>query len=511
MNGRIPEDPIAEMALLGTMLLGAQAGHAAAELLTAEDFSRPKHGAVFDAIVAVQPPFDRVEESLVLAEMEKTNYPTVMSDLTEMMEHATSSRAASAVRLAQRIKAVASRRRIIAAALELRQAAESGDIDAALPTIMDRLEVIRTGADSPAGQRDITLTAASTIQLRAVRWLWDGRIALGTLALIAGREGIGKSTFAYQTAADLTRGHLPGAYFGTPKGVIVAATEDSWEHTIGPRLVAAGADLERVYRVDVRTAGGYTGSLSLPRDIEGMRKRILEVDAAMVLLDPLMSRLDASLNSHVDAEVRVALEPLVALADKTGAAVIGLIHLNKSTTSDPLTMIMGSRAFAAVARAVLFVATDPEDTEIRILGQPKNNLGRTDLANLTFTIEGAHVADTDEGPVWSSRIVWQGDTDRSLTDVINAAGESYDTRTAVSEAAEWLRDYLTIHQVAWSQDVKKAAREEGHTEATLKRARERAGAGVLTRGFPKRSYWSAPGLTPDDVEKILNGRDAQSG
>ena len=79
-----------------------------------------------------------------------------------------------------------------------------------------------------------------------------------------------------------------------------------------------------------------------------------EVGAALILLDPLMSRLDAKLDTHKDAEVRLALEPLVSIANSTGAAILGLIHLNKSLSTDPLTMLMGSRAFAAVARAVLF-------------------------------------------------------------------------------------------------------------------------------------------------------------
>jgi len=71
------------------------------------------------------------------------------------------------------------------------------------------------------------------------------------------------------------------------------------------------------------------------------------VDAALILLDPLLSRLDSSLDSHKDAEVRIALEPLVALADRSAAAVLGLIHVNKSGGQDPLDIVMGSRAFAA--------------------------------------------------------------------------------------------------------------------------------------------------------------------
>jgi hypothetical protein len=236
---------------------------------------------------------------------------------------------------------------------------------------------------------------------------------LGAIVLLAGREGIGKTILGYTLAADITRGNLAGIYRGTPHSVIVAATEDSWEHTIVPRLMAAGADLERVYRVDVATSEQVDTGLSLPRDLAALEREIGTVGAAMIILDPLMSRLDASLDSHKNAEVRQALEPLATLADRSGACVLGLIHVNKSPSQDPRTTLMGSRAFAAVARAVLFAMTDPHEESTRLLGQPKNNLGRSDLPTLSFRIIGAKVAATVEGEVWTGKLEWTGQTSRS--------------------------------------------------------------------------------------------------
>ena len=79
--------------------------------------------------------------------------------------------------------------------------------------------------------------------MRAVRWLWEDKIPLGEITLLAGREGLGKSTIAYTLAAWITQGTMKGWFKGEPRDVIVIATEDSWEHTITPRLMAAGADL----------------------------------------------------------------------------------------------------------------------------------------------------------------------------------------------------------------------------------------------------------------------------
>ena len=213
----------------------------------------------------------------------------------------------------------------------------------------------------PPALRTIKLTPASSITVRPVRWLEEDRLPLGTLGLLGGREGIGKTIYASTLAASITRGTLSGVYHGTPRAVIVAATEDSWEHTIVPRLMAAGANLDLVYRVDVETAEGTDTMLSLPCDLVALERAVRDVQAAMVLLDPLLSRLDADLDTHKDAEVRMALEPLVKLADAVDVYVLGIIHVNKGSSTDPLTLLMGSRAFAAVARSVLFVLTDPED------------------------------------------------------------------------------------------------------------------------------------------------------
>ena len=106
----------------------------------------------------------------------------------------------------------------------------------------------------------------------------------------------------------------------------MAASEDSWEHTIVPRLMAAGADLELVYRVEVITSGDVHSEISMLRDLHDLEQRVVEAGAVLLLLDPLMSRLSDQLDTHRYAEVRLALEPLAALANRAHMAVLGIIH-----------------------------------------------------------------------------------------------------------------------------------------------------------------------------------------
>lgn len=343
-------------------------------------------------------------------------------------------------------------------------------------------------------ERLLHFTKASAIAMRPVHWLWLERLALGVLALLGGREGIGKTILSATIAAAITRGTLEGRYKNTPKSVIIVATEDSWAHTIVPRLVAAGADLDRVYQVEALTSDGISTSVTLPVDLAELKRVIKVTDAALVILDPLLSRLDSRLDTHKDADVRRALEPLSAIADETGVCLLGLIHVNKATSNDPLTTLMASRAFAAVARAVLFVMKDPDDESLRLLGQPKNNLGRTDLPTLVFRIAGVKVADTNEGEVWTGKLEWRGESARSIHDALEAASETTGDRTATSEAGDWLQDYLSGEPDHYcdSATIKREGAKAGHSIDSLKRSRKRLGITSQSVGFPRKTYWSLP-------------------
>src|SRR5690606_13926278 len=193
--------------------------------------------------------------------------------------------------------------------------------------------------------RRLVLTPASSIRLRRVRWLWDtapegapptshGRIPLNSLAIAAGGPGLGKSQFAVWLTARITTGTLPGELHGKPRGVIYAATEDSWSYTIAPRLVAAGANMDLVFRVDVRDDEEMHARLTLPKDISLMGKAAEAYSVGLLVADPLLSMIDASINDYRAAEVRSALEPLVAAADQHDFTILGLAHFTKAGGSD---------------------------------------------------------------------------------------------------------------------------------------------------------------------------------
>lgn len=336
--------------------------------------------------------------------------------------------------------------------------------------------------------KKLKLNAASSIPMKRVRWIWEDRIAVGTLALLAGREGLGKSTLAYTLAAQVTRGTLPGEFMGQPRGVIVVATEDSWSHTIVPRLAAAGADLNRVYQVASTDPDEY--GVSLPRDIDELSEASRDTNTGLILLDPLVSRL-GDLDTHKDSETRKALEPLVKMADDSRAAVLGLIHANKSGSTDPLTTIMGSKAFTAVARAVIYIAEDAENRDIKVVGQPKNNLGRSNLPELTYTLETATVGE-DDGPIITGRLVWGEERENGELRKIMATNPRT-VITKVDSAKDWLEVYLTHRGRSLRSQIIKEGMAAGHAEHNLKKARASLGVIVEQVGMPAVSWWYIDG------------------
>lgn len=358
------------------------------------------------------------------------------------------------------------------------------------------------GTEAPM-EPQIIFRRASSIRVRKTNWLWDttpegatptsqGRIPKDMLTMAAGLPGTGKSQWAIWMTAQITNGTLPGCYYGEPRNVVYAATEDDWARTIAPRLIAAGADLDRVFHVVVRTVDMKHVQLSVPEHHDALGKFAQENDVAMVVFDPMLSHLGGKINANSEAEVRAALEPLVRAAAKYEFTVIGLSHFNKNTgDSDPLNRLMGSRGFSALLRALIVFAKDTdadddESPEVRyVVSQAKNNLGRTDMPSYSYTIASA-VVETDEGEAYVSKFVLGGETDTSVEKQMASAGKSDEDREMAKDCKGWLKGYL-IDQggEAYKADVDKAGKEAGFSSTTIYRARTALGIKSKSVGFGK--------------------------
>lgn len=346
------------------------------------------------------------------------------------------------------------------------------------------------GADvAGAILRRVRSRPVSAIPLKRRQYLWDQRLPLGEITLWVGHAGIGKSQGAVWLAAQVTRGELPGELHGTPSPVLYLGTEDSWSYTLAPRFVSAGADLDLVHQLYAETDDGTETTVSLVVDLGDLREEIIATGARLVVLDALLSTM-TSTELTKQGVVRRVLEPLARLAQDLNIAVVGVAHFRKAGDANPLHMISGSAEFGQVVRSAIGFAIDRDAEDgSAVLSLIKTNIAPSNLPSIRYRVEPALV-DTPEGPTDVGRFVILGETDQSIGDLLNAEAGSADERSERNEAADWLVGYLADNGgSAKAADIFKAAKADGIAEATLKRARKRAGVTSERQGFGQGSMW----------------------
>lgn len=309
-------------------------------------------------------------------------------------------------------------------------------------------------------------------------WLSRGRLARGKLTVLDGDPGLGKSTLLADWAARLTTGRpLPDGPARPPTGVVLCSAEDGLGDTIRPRLDAVGADLSRVLAVTGIPDEDGERMLTLPDDVPALEAAIQEIGAVLAVLDPLMAYLGERTNSHRDQDVRRALAPLAAMAERTGCAVVAVRHLNKGSGSPALYRGGGSIGIIGAARFGLLVATDPDDERRRVLASTKCNLAEPP-ESLSFTLEPV-------GDV--ARVVWLGPSAHRADAVL--ALRSEEETSALAEAEAFLRDALAEGPRP-ALDVTREARQGGLADATIRRARGRLGIVSRREGFGSGGRWT---------------------
>ncbi|MFY9737700.1 MAG: AAA family ATPase [Candidatus Cybelea sp.] len=222
----------------------------------------------------------------------------------------------------------------------------------------------------------LDLVDLSTVEPEQVSWLWNGRIPRAKVTVLAGDPGAGKSFLSVAISAAITGGPpLPDddAVQPTSGRVIMWNGEDGIADTIRPRADACGMDTSKctVVRGTLDAEGkchpfSLADVAQLEDEIEGFG------DVAALVIDPIQALL-GGVDSHKDAETRAALQCLVTLAERTGVAVIVVMHLRKAEAQKALYRVSGSIAFVAFARSVLLVAVD-EETGRRAIAPLKHNL-----------------------------------------------------------------------------------------------------------------------------------------
>lgn len=341
--------------------------------------------------------------------------------------------------------------------------ATRGEINPALDTQM--AGILESGNTTGKRNRSaITSIRAADIKPEKVEYLGLG-IPRGKITILDGDPGLGKSTLTADWAARVSSGTpFPGDNGRrTPGDVLILNFEDGASDTIVPRLAAAHADLIRVHILrGIRSPGDrFDSPLTFPRDLGALEAEAARASAKLIVIDPLMAALESKIDSHRDQDVRRVLAALAALAERTGAAIILVRHLNKNSNSPAIYRGGGSIGIVGAARAGFMVVKHPEDQTRRVLASTKNNL-RTAPPALEFDL----VNDPHEVV---ARVAYGSHLDLDADEILAVGRKPGPKAEKLSAAMTYLSEQIA-DGATW-QEATRSAIDAGHTKSTVYRAR----------------------------------------
>ena len=334
-------------------------------------------------------------------------------------------------------------------------------------------------------KQSAVLQKASELKPKPINWIWRGWIAGGKFHLLGGVAGTGKTTISLALVSCITTGGSFPDGSKAPKGNVVVWTgEDDVCDTLTPRLMAMGADLEKVHFIQGMKTGREERPFEPSSDMPFLKDAIEKIgDVKVLIIDPIVSVVKG--DSHKNAEVRKDLTPLVQMAEKMGFAIIGITHFSKGTSGrEPIERITGSLAFGAVARVVLVASkTKNEDgDDIRIFLRAKSNIG-IDEGGFEYSLESTT---TDNG-IETSRVHWGLPIEGSARELLEGAEEESDGG-GIKGCMSLIADLLAYGEVSANQ-MEKDCKGAGYKYATVRRAKKQLGIKSIKKGMGSNGIW----------------------
>ena len=322
----------------------------------------------------------------------------------------------------------------------------------------------------PPKKDSVKIIRMSDVELTPVEWLWKPYLPFGKLSVLQGNPGEGKTYFAMHLAAACTNGKLlPNMERMEPFNVIYQTAEDGLGDTVKPRLIEAGADLDRVLVID-------DSDVQLTLSDERIEKAIIENNARLVIIDPIQAYLGADVDMNRANEVRPIFMRLGQVAQRTGCAILLIGHLNKAAGMQSLQRGLGSIDIAAAVRSVMFIGKLKHDPTMRILTHEKSSLAPPG-ASLAFSLG-------DEGG-----FRWVGEYDITADEMLSGIEPQRETKT--QQAKDLICTLLAGGKQVLSEDIDKAALERGIPGRTVRDAKRELGDALKSKIVEgrKKVFW----------------------
>ena len=304
---------------------------------------------------------------------------------------------------------------------------------------------------------EVNTKTASDIQTQPVTWLWESFIPSGTVSILFGEGGEGKSFFSLALAAAISNGQpLPGTDKSLPPSdVLIQNAENPWSMVIKPRLEMLGANCTKIHTID-------ESNKRLTLTDERIEAAIRKHNAVLTIFDPFQSFLDEDFSMNRVENVRPALMQLKRIAERTKSAILIICHVNNSK-SKAQHRGLGSIDILNSVPSVLYLGrAEGLEPDERALAHGKSNYAELSTTQI-FSLNRA------------SGFKWIGENeDITPDDIMNfKSAKKKDEMSKVDEAADFLLDILADGAVP-TADVIELAVESGISKRTLERARKEA-------------------------------------
>jgi AAA domain len=252
---------------------------------------------------------------------------------------------------------------------EVRHASAEAPLVAGAPATNDPdtatvADVLPAQQDSPRYGSPSTLhagppAAADFVYLRdleprPVEWLWQDRLACGTLAMISGVPGSGKTWLALAIAA-LSRGRDPWTCEALePCTVLYASMEHDSSEIILPRFIALKGNPDRF--AVLRRVGSDASASPKLRDTCAIEDALQRTGARLLILDSFDTYFGIDL--HQPTETHPLCEKLARLAERQHCCILLLRHLSKRGPGRPA--FRGQPEISSALRTEFLAGSSPD-------------------------------------------------------------------------------------------------------------------------------------------------------
>jgi putative DNA primase/helicase len=464
---------MAEQALLGALLLDCSSFTRVAEIITSADLSRHDHRLIFSAVAALYKKSTPADVATVAELLETRGNLNAAGGYSYLLSLANNTPGtANITAYADIVREHSLRNALATLGKEITNESTSAkNVAEVLARIEKDLAQVQARQTNRHTSDGLTLIKGSELRPEPIRWLWNEWLARGKLHILAGSPGTGKTTIATALAATVTAaGRWPDGSRCEAGNVVIWSGEDDPKDTLLPRLLAQGADPNRVFFVGDVSSNGKKRPFDPAKDFSELLAVTERIGGVRLLLvDPVVNAVTG--DGHKNTDVRRALQPLVDLCTLLDVAALGITHFTKGTAGrEPIERVTGSIAFGALARLVFVTAKTSNDgeQETRLLARAKSNIG-PDGGGFYYEIRQRELR--DHPGVFASSVLWGDVVEGSARELLGEI-ETLDNggrRSELDAATEWLSELLSKGPMP-TRDIKQHATDAGISWATIRRA-----------------------------------------